>query len=184
MINGLFDLEFRLRKLETGGDPLVQLNAIVPWEEFRPALEALRDKPRKSNAGRKPFDAVLMFKILILQSLYNLSDDQLEFQITDRLSFMRFLGLELDQAVPDAKKIWLFRDQLTQAGLARTLFEQFDAFLRQHGFASPADKETVEQSVRSLVEQEIAMEFQVFRQQVIFNQVQDRGRLGGVLKGR
>jgi len=96
----------------------------------------LRQKERKSNAGRKPFDVVVMFKILILQSLYNLSDDQTEFQIRDRLSFMRFLGLTLGGRVPDAKTIWLFRDQLTEAGLVRTVFAQFDQFLRAHGFAA------------------------------------------------
>lgn len=136
MITGLFDVEFRLQKLERNGDPLVQLDAIVPWEAFRPTLAALREKARKSNAGRKPFDVILMFKILVLQSLYNLSDDQMEFQAADRLSFMRFLGLDLGGAVPDAKTIWLFRDELTRAGLVPPLFARFDAFLRDNGFAA------------------------------------------------
>ena len=136
MINGLFDVDFRLQKLDQNGDPLPQLNAIVPWEEFRPTLNILRDKPRKSTAGRKPFDVVLMFKILVLQSLYNISDDQLEFQIADRLSFMRFLNLALDDRVPDAKTIWLFRDDLTKADLAKTLFGNFDSYLRDNGFAA------------------------------------------------
>ncbi len=74
-----------------------------------------------------------MFNILILQSLYNLSDDQTEYQIRDRLSFMRFLGLELDQRIPDAKTIWLFRETLTHAQVVNTLFEQFEAFLAPHG---------------------------------------------------
>ena len=106
---GLFDWQTRFEQLDNGGDPLVKLNDVVDWELFRSNLEKVRDKERKSNAGRKPFDVILMFKILILQSLYNLSDDQLEFQIRDRLSFMRFLGLSLGDTVPDAKTIWLFR---------------------------------------------------------------------------
>ena len=57
-------------------------------------------------------------------------------QILDRLSFMRFLGLSIGDKVPDAKTIWLFREQLAQAGLERTLFEQFDAYLRSNGFAA------------------------------------------------
>ena len=89
---GLFDLSDRISKLEQD-DPLAKLNVFVPWEEFRPLLETINNKARKSNAGRKPFDVVVMFKILIIQSLYNLSDDSTEFQIRDRLSFMRFLGL-------------------------------------------------------------------------------------------
>jgi IS5 family transposase len=136
MQTGLFDWQQRFEELDKGGDPLVKLNTLVDWETFRPTLEILRQKQRKSNAGRKPFDVVVMFKILILQSLYNLSDDQTEFQIRDRLSFMRFLGLPLGGRVPDAKTIWLFRDQLTEAGLVRTVFAQFDQFLRAHGFAA------------------------------------------------
>ncbi len=79
---------------------------------------------------------VFMFKILVLQSLYNLSDAQLEFQITDRFSFMAFLGLHLNDRVPDEKTIWLFRDELTTAKLIDRLFEQFDATLSSNGFAA------------------------------------------------
>lgn len=91
MQSGLFDWQTRFEQLDNGGDPLVKLNEVMDWELFRRDLETIRDKERKSNAGRKPFNVILMFKILIMQSLYNLSDDQLEFQIRDRLSFMRFL---------------------------------------------------------------------------------------------
>ena len=136
MQTGLFDCQTRFEQLDNGGDPLVKLNEVVNWELFRCDLEQVREKDRKSNAGRKPFDAVLMFKILILQSLYNLSDDQIEFQIRDRLSFMRFLGLSLNKTVPDAKTVWLFREQLNEAGLIKTLFERFDSFLSESGFAA------------------------------------------------
>jgi transposase, IS5 family len=133
---GLFDLEFRLRELRQGGDPLVRLAAAVDFEIFRPVLELVHEKERKSNAGRPPFDVVRMFKILVLQSLYNLSDDAIEFQIRDRISFMRFLGLGLRSTVPDAKTIWLFRDQLTALGLHEDLFERFDRHLTEQGFAA------------------------------------------------
>jgi transposase, IS5 family len=66
---------------------------------------------------------MLLFKILILQRLFNISDDQAEFQINDRMSFRRFLGLCLDDRVPDAKTIWLFRDTLVKAGVMEELFE-------------------------------------------------------------
>jgi len=131
---GMFDLSIRLNKIDKNGDPLKRLNDMVDWENFRPILEKIRQKNRKSNAGRKPFDVVLMFKILILQSLYNLSDDATEMQILDRLSFMRFLGLGIGDRVPDAKTIWLFREQLKEAGILMELFYQFDRFLREHGF--------------------------------------------------
>ena len=92
----------------------------LPCEEFRPTLERFWRKPavdRKSRAGRKPMDVVLMFKTLVLTALYNLSDDQIEYQVRDRLSFMRFLGLGLGDRVPDAKTVWFYREALAQAGL-------------------------------------------------------------------
>jgi len=89
---GFFDLNDRLKKLNER-DPLISLNELIEWEDFRATLERIRVKKRKSKAGRKPFDCVLMFKALILQHLYNLSDEELEYQIRDRYSFCRFLGL-------------------------------------------------------------------------------------------
>ena len=89
---------------------------------------------RKSNAGRKPYDTVLKFKIVVLQSLYNLSDEQTEFLIRDRLSFMRFLDLGLEDAVPDATTIWLFREALVEAGLIDKLFDRFSQYLRTKGY--------------------------------------------------
>jgi IS5 family transposase len=136
MQTGLLDWQIRFRQLDAGGDPLPKLKKLVDWERFRPELEAVRDKERKSNAGRKPFDVVVMFKVLVLQSLYNLSDEKIEFQIRDRISFMRFLDLSLGDAVPDEKTIWLFREQLTEAGLIRRLFEEFDTFLQEKGFSA------------------------------------------------
>jgi transposase, IS5 family len=136
MQTGFFDWQTRFEQLDNGGDPLVKLNQIVNWEQFRSTLEKARDKDRKSNAGRKPFDVIIMFKIMILHSLYNLSDDQMEFQIRDRISFMRFLGLNLGDTVPDAKTIWLFREQLTEAKIIKKLFDEFDEFLRKNGFSA------------------------------------------------
>jgi IS5 family transposase len=83
---GFFDLSDRYASLDAKKDPLLEIDAVVPWEEFRPALEWIWRKPdtdRKSRAGRKPIDAVLMFKTLVLSALYNLSDDQIEYQIRD-----------------------------------------------------------------------------------------------------
>lgn len=136
MQTGLLDWQIRFRQLDAGGDPLEKLKKLVDWERFRSDLEAVRDKERKSNAGRKPFDVILMFKVLVLQSLYNLSDERVEFQIRDRLSFMRFLGLSLGDAVPDEKTIWLFREQLTEAGVIKRLFQEFDEFLEEKGFSA------------------------------------------------
>ena len=114
-----------------------EIDAVVPWEEFRSTLERVWRKPdadRKSRAGRKPMDAVLMFKTLVLSELYNLSDDQIEYQVRDRLSFMRFLGLGLEDRVPDPKTVWLYREGLAQAGLVEELFGQFDLHLARQGY--------------------------------------------------
>ena len=107
---------------------------MVPWEEFCPVLEKIRQKPKKSNAGRKPLDGILMFKLLILQKLHNISDEELEYQVNDRLSFMQFLGLSLADSVPDATTVWLFRQQLTEDGLVEALFEQFESYLQSHAY--------------------------------------------------
>jgi transposase, IS5 family len=113
---GFGNLEQRQQKLNQKKDVLVILKAMIPWENFRALLESIREKPRKSNAGRKPFDVILLFKLMILQQLYNISDEELEYQVNDRLSFMQFLGLSLEDLVPDATTLWLFRQQLTDSG--------------------------------------------------------------------
>ena len=135
--NGFFDIANRYAGLDAKNAPLVKINAIVEWEDFQVRLEAVWRKPpeeRKSNAGCKPWDAVVMFKAIILCSLYNLSDDQVECQVRDRLSFIRFLGLGLEDKVPDAKTVWLHWEQLTQAGAIEALFEDFDGYLEDQGY--------------------------------------------------
>lgn len=134
MQTSFFDQENRLAQLEKLGDPLPRLESIVDWNDFKPLLKKVHQKKRKSNAGRKPYDTILMFKMLVLQSLYNLSDDQAEFQVRDRLSFQRFLGLSQEDKVPDAKTLWLFREQLARHGLIEKLFEAFDRQLWYAGF--------------------------------------------------
>ncbi len=128
----LFAEEKQLERLSKLGDSLERLKEI-DFEIFRPILEKALKKERKSKAGRPPFDVVMMFKILVLQRLFNMSDDQTEYQITDRISFQRYLGLSLGERVPDAKTIWLFRDTLTQSGIIRDLFEMFNEMLLSKG---------------------------------------------------
>lgn len=140
MINqpGFFDVMDRIQKLTAMGDPLVPLNQQIKWEEFRISLNLIHEKDRKSNAGAKPIDVVLMFKILVLQQLNNLSDDRIEYQIRDRLSFMRFLGLGFEDKVPDAKTVWLFRENLKELGLMDSLFARFHQQLADHGYVAKA----------------------------------------------
>ncbi len=128
----LFAEENRFEKLSELGDCLERLK-IIDWESFRPTIALALIRDRKSNAGRPPYDYILLFKTIVLQRLYNLSDDQTEYQINDRMSFMRFLGLGLDDKVPDAKTIWLFKDTLTKAGIIDQLFSQFNRMLEERG---------------------------------------------------
>ncbi len=95
-----FDLDDRHKKLDEK-DPLVHLNQLGAWEAFRPSLKGVRGKKRKSNAGRKAFDVVLMFKVLVLQHLYNISDDEVEYEIRVRYSCCGLLGLTPEGRVPD-----------------------------------------------------------------------------------
>lgn len=139
-VAGLFDMDERLTKLSLLGDPLVELNKMIDWEAFRGDIEKAREKAReherKSAAGAKPIDAVQMFKIMVLQQLNNLSDDRIEYQIRDRLSFMRFLRLNLEDRVPDAKTVWLFRETLKQQGMGEVLFKRFDEQLAARGLVA------------------------------------------------
>ncbi len=125
-----FDDEFKLKKLTKQGDPLLKLNDI-DWEIFRDILESTTLKEDNGLGGKPPYDRVLLFKILILQRLYNISDEQIEYQINDRLSFMRFLGLELCDDVPDSRTIWLFKDKLSKAEVAENLFNIFKKVLEE-----------------------------------------------------
>lgn len=134
---GFFDLERRLEAISAKGDALEIIKTAVRWEDFRADIEAATEtKPeaRKSNAGRKPYDAILKFKVLVLQSLYNLSDEQTELMVRDRLSFMRFLDLGLEDPVVDATTIWLFREALVEAQLIDRLFERFGQHLAAKGY--------------------------------------------------
>jgi IS5 family transposase len=131
---GLFDVEERLAGLSKKGDDLERLQAVVDFEVFRPELERAVPRADRSKGGRPPFDHVLMFKVLILQTQNSLSDERTEFYLRDRLTWMRFLGLGLGDPVPDANTIWTFREALTRAGAIERLFTRFDQQLRAQGY--------------------------------------------------
>jgi transposase, IS5 family len=130
---GFFDLDNRYAQLSKLKDPLVELNRVIDWNLFADLLAETTTKPRKNAAGRKPFDRVMLFKMLVLQRMNNLSDDRLEYQVRDRLSFMRFLGLDMAGVVPDAKTMWVFREELKENHLMARLFARFDECLRELG---------------------------------------------------
>jgi IS5 family transposase len=130
---GFFDQDLRLTKLSQLGDPLEKLNQNIDFELFRNILEDKLTKNAKGKGGRPPYDYLMMFKILILQRYYNLSDFQIEYQINDRMSFMRFLNLTISDDIPDSKTVWNFREQIIDLQIVDLLFDLFIKELEKLG---------------------------------------------------
>jgi len=128
----MFGADVQLDRLSKLGDPLEKINAAIDWEIFRaPICKKIR-KEDYSKGGRPPTDEVVMFKITLIQDWNNISDDNTEYMVNDRLSFQRFLGMELGEKSPDAKTIWLFKEQLGKDGL-QELFDLFNEKLKTLG---------------------------------------------------
>lgn len=129
----MFDRDERLEELHELGDPLSRLDDVIEWGVFEPVLDQIQKHPVKGPGGRPAFAPLMMFKALVIQSLYGLSDAQMEFQVTDRLSFKRFLGLSNADSSPDEKTFWAFRETLNKAELFDLLFETFHRTLEANG---------------------------------------------------
>ncbi len=131
----LFDAENAARKLSEIGNPLEKLDSVIDFEMFRSRLEAaMVNHNTKSNAGAKQYDVVMMFKVMVLRQYYNLSYEQTEYQIIDRGSFKKFLGLASGDKVPDANTIRNFFEGLKEKGLGEELFQDFVDDLLEKGF--------------------------------------------------
>ena len=130
---GFWDDQKRVAKLQEKKPVLKRLADSIPWEPFRPLLDKGYAHERKSNAGRKRIDPLILFKMLVLQQLFNLSDQELEFQVNDRRSFEEFVGLGVMNSIPDATTVAFFRDRLLKAGVIEELFEMFESYLRSQG---------------------------------------------------
>ena len=131
------DQECLLKKL---GNPLERLESLIEWEEFRPMLNKSIDVRENVLGGRPRMDVVMMFKVLILQQLYNLSDPSMEFQIADRSSFRNFLNIKSIKGVPDEKTIWAYREKLTESNMLKELFADFHARLENKGLIANTGK--------------------------------------------
>ena len=131
--SGLFDKAMRLEELQGMGDPLARLDEVIEWSLFDPVFEAIPKPEPNGPGGRPAFPPRLMFKALLIASLYQLGDLQLQFQITDRLSFKRFLGLTDADKSPDEKTFWAFREMLIAQELLEPLFGLFHAALETKG---------------------------------------------------
>jgi IS5 family transposase len=133
---GFFDAVEAYARVDACGDPLVSLESAVEWSGLAALMSGIvfeRDG-NGGKGGRKPLPGLLMAKILILQACNNLSDDRAEFLINDRLSFKRFLGLEITEKSPDSKTIWLWRERVLHSGLHEKIFAWFEGELVRSGF--------------------------------------------------
>lgn len=135
-IGGLFEKAEREEQHAGFRRPLAELDDVIDWEFFR---EEIVLACGYTGFGRPPHDAVLMFKILVLQRYYDLSEEQTEFQILDRRSFQQFLGLDGGGKIPDKNSIWDFKERLGEDG-ARGLFERFDDYLTEAGLMARGGK--------------------------------------------
>ncbi len=130
---GFWDEQQRIASLQEKQPTLRLLADSIPWESFRSLLDRGYEQERKSQAGRKRIDPLVLFKMLVLQQLFNLSDEELEFQVSDRRSVEEFVGLGVINSIPDATTIAFFRERLRKAGVIEELFEMFEEYLRSQG---------------------------------------------------
>lgn len=111
----LFAAEEREAKLDRLGDVLKEMEKHIDFKALAAEIDRAAPRPGRERGGRPPFPTELMVRAFILQNLYGLSDEQMEFQVLDRLSFQRFLGLRRSSEVPDRTTFWTFRERLTAA---------------------------------------------------------------------
>ena len=128
-----WDEQERVSKLKNKKPVLTCLSESIPWEAFRPLLDKGYSQERKSNAGRKRIDPLILFKMLVLQKLFNLSDEEVKFHVNDRRKFEKFVGLGVMNDFPDATTVAFFRVRLRKANVKDELFEMFESYLRDQG---------------------------------------------------
>ena len=124
----MYGADIQLERLSKLGDPLEKVNAAINWEIFREPIRSRIRKADYSKGVRPPMDEIVMIKMVFLQDWNGLSDDDTEYMVNDRLSYQRFLGMELGEKSPDAKTLWLFKEQLGKEGM-RDLFDVFNELL-------------------------------------------------------
>lgn len=127
----------RLDKLETINSLLPTILELVDLQAIADQVESVIAPERSSNKaqpGRPAYPILLMLKMVLLQTINNLSDEQTEYQCLDRLSFQRFLGVSFADKIPDAKTLWLFKEQLKEHELGNVIFDEFQKQLHRSGF--------------------------------------------------
>jgi IS5 family transposase len=161
----LFAAEERETKLNKLGDILQVLEKHVDFASLAASIDKAAPRPSREKGGREPFPTEMMVKILLLQQLYNLSDEQLEFQLLDRLSFQRFAGLRNSSQIPDRTTYWTFRERLIKAKASESIFAAVNQQLDKHGYLArggqivdaslvPAPKQHIPKAEKEMVKEQ------------------------------
>ncbi len=126
------DFAFReeYERVKRLGDKLSEIDSLINWEAFRPIVEGMYSN-KTEKGGRPNIDEVMMIKVLILQEWHGLSDPELERQITDRISFRKFLGFP--DTIPDFSTVWIFRERLIKAGRDKKIWQELQHQLDSKG---------------------------------------------------
>ena len=125
-----FTLREEYRKVKKLGDRLAEVDSLINWEEFRPIIGNMY-KNNTEKGGRPNIDEIVMFKLLVLQQWHGLSDPELERQVTDRISFRKFIGFP--KSVPDFSTVWSFRERLARTGKDCELWKELQRQLDNRG---------------------------------------------------
>jgi hypothetical protein len=129
----LFADQEREAKLNRLGDALQVMEQHVDFAALAAEVDLAAPRPSRERGGRPPFPTELMVRVLLIQQLFNLSDEQMEFQLLDRLSFQRFVGLRASSQIPDRTTIWPFKERLIRAGASESEFDAVNRQLSRHG---------------------------------------------------
>ena len=119
----LFADQEREAELNQLGDALQIMEQYVDFAALAAEVDLAAPLPSRERSGRPPFPTELMVRVLLIQQLFNLSDEQMEFQLPDHLSFQRFVGLRASSQIPDRTTIWTFKERLIQAGASESMFD-------------------------------------------------------------
>ncbi len=129
----LFADEHHRKKIDSLGDPLAEIESHIDFAALAAAVDRVAPRPVSAQGGRPPYPTETMVRILVLKRLYNLSNEQREYQLLDRMSYKRFCGLTDATTIPDRTTVWTFENRIGEAG-ARALFDGMTAQLDRQGY--------------------------------------------------
>ena len=135
----LFADEHHRKKIHTLVDPLAEIESYIDFAALAVEVDRLATRPVSSQGGCPPYPTETMVRILVLKRLYNLSDEQMEYQLLDRMSYKRFCGLASAGNIPDRKTVWTFENRIGEAG-TKVLLDGVTAQLLKHGFIARGDQ--------------------------------------------